>query len=83
MAALTSTLPAATPPACRSTDRPTVLSEGEHRVLTLCGALLAVGVILAVLGIVAGSGFVYASLIVVLVAAALLPVGVLRRLPTS
>ncbi|MCL9757949.1 hypothetical protein [Frankia sp. AiPa1] len=51
--------------------------------LTLCGALLAVGVILAVLGIVAGSGFVYASLIVVLVAAALLPVGVLRRLPTS
>ncbi|MCK9876037.1 hypothetical protein MXD59_09655 [Frankia sp. Ag45/Mut15] len=49
--------------------------------LTLCGALLAVGLVLAVLGIVASSGFVYASVIVVLVAWALLPLGALRRTP--
>ncbi|MCM3883775.1 hypothetical protein [Frankia sp. R82] len=51
--------------------------------LTLCAALLAIGLVLAVLGMFAGSGFVYASLIVILVAAALLPIGALRRTPTS
>ncbi|EIV93167.1 hypothetical protein [Frankia sp. QA3] len=47
--------------------------------LTLCGALLALCAVLVIVGIVAGSGFVYASLILTLVAAALLPFGALRR----
>ncbi|WP_261575455.1 hypothetical protein [Frankia gtarii] len=41
--------------------------------------LIALCVVLTVVGIVAGSGFVYASLILTLVAAALLPLGALRR----
>lgn len=48
--------------------------------LTLCGALLGVGAALAVIGILAGSGFVYASLLVTLLVAALLPLGALRGL---
>lgn len=48
-------------------------------VLTLCGALLGVGIVLAVVGLLAGSGFVYASLIVTLLVAALLPLGAARR----
>ncbi|WP_165818189.1 hypothetical protein [Frankia canadensis] len=47
--------------------------------MTLCGALLGVGIVLAVVGLLAGSGFVYASLIVTLLVAALLPLGAARR----
>ncbi|WP_165699152.1 hypothetical protein [Candidatus Frankia alpina] len=47
--------------------------------LILCGVLIALCGVLAVVGIVAGSGFVYASLILTLVAAVLLPFGALRR----
>ncbi|KJE24833.1 hypothetical protein FF36_00840 [Frankia torreyi] len=50
--------------------------------LTLCGVLLALCAVLAIAGIVAGSGFVYASLILTLIAAALLPLGALRRTPS-
>ncbi|MCM3923679.1 hypothetical protein ND748_18660 [Frankia sp. AiPs1] len=50
--------------------------------LTLCGALLAVCAVLAVVGIVGSSGFVYASLILTLIAAALIPLGALRRTPS-
>ncbi|MCK9893872.1 hypothetical protein [Frankia sp. AgB32] len=51
--------------------------------LTLCGALLVAGAVLAVVGIFAGSGFVYASLVLTLVVAALLPLGALRRLGSA
>jgi hypothetical protein len=65
-------------PGCRAR-----LCDGVSHVLTLCGALLVAGTALAAVGILAGSGFVYASLILTLVVAALLPLGALRRRTSS
>jgi hypothetical protein len=49
-------------------------------VIALSGALLVVGALLLVAGLFAGAGLLYASIAVVLVAAALLPLGVVRAL---
>jgi hypothetical protein len=43
------------------------------------GALVGVAVVLLALGAVNGSGFVYASIVVSLLAAALLPLGAVRH----
>jgi hypothetical protein len=47
-------------------------------VISLSGALLAVAALLLIVGIFGGSGFLFASIAVTLVAAALLPLGVAR-----
>lgn len=48
--------------------------------LTLCAAMLVAALALALVGVLGASAFLYASLIVTLVVAALLPLGALRRL---
>jgi hypothetical protein len=48
--------------------------------VVLSGALIALSVVLVAVGFFGGAGFVYASLVLSLVAAGLLPVGAVRRL---
>ena len=57
------------------------VSEGDAGadMLILSGLLIALAAVLAGVGLVGASAFVYASLVLTFVAAALLPVGAVRR----
>jgi hypothetical protein len=51
--------------------------------VVLSGALIALSIVLVAAGFVGGAGFVYASLVLSLVAAGLLPLGAVRRLAAN